>query len=121
MRMYRGQSGAWFRTQSEGKASGEPFEPVDVPTDHAGLTAFLNRLAVPVPPPEPAAPEHPFTMVPGAGAKMMLQAAENMGLYDDPATRRPYQNGHPTTPFMGSRDPRAVFTCTNCGKDNSNA
>lgn len=109
MRMYRGRTGVWFRTQSEGKASGEPFEAVDVPTDHAGLTKFLNSLAAP--PPSPA-PDPSWDML----TEGVQWSEEQAALMQD----RPYKNGHPTTPFMGSRDPRAVFTCVNCGKDNSN-
>lgn len=109
MRMYRGQDGTWFRTQAEGKASGQPFEPVEVPTDHKGLHAFLNSLAAPAQP-----TDGHFALEPGAGAQLMTEAAENMGLYED----RPYQNGDPTTSVMKSRDPMARFTCRACGTVN---
>jgi hypothetical protein len=85
MRAYLDNSGVYHRTKTGLKA---PFEPVEVPTDHAGLIDFINRV-VPRPTdlPEPAA--------------------------------QPYQNGHPTTLFMKSRDPAAIFTCKTCGTNNA--
>lgn len=109
MRMYRTQSGAWCRTQAEGKASGEPFEPIDVPTDHSGLVQFLNSLRAN--PPEPELIE--------------IEATEEhagRGLNDIwPGDKiKVYANGQPTQPFMKSRDPAAIFTCTECGAKNHN-
>lgn len=98
MRMYRGHDGTWFRTQGEAKGSEQPFEPVEVPTDHKGLTDFLNTLNVPEREPEPVSP---------------LQIAP-----DDPD--REYQNGDPTSLFMKSRDPKAIFMCVHCGRQNHN-
>lgn len=132
MKSYLDQRGVYHRTQADAKASGFPFEMVDIPTDHAGLIDFVNRLSVPVPPPvmvDQIHDEQQWVCAPGAAAAFMVKAAEDMGLYDGRANEvkasfrepeRGYQNGDPTTPFMGSRDPRAVFTCRNCGKDNSN-
>ena len=48
MKMYT-CNGGYFRTQEEAKAasktSGNPFAPVDVPTDAKGLVAYLNSVA----------------------------------------------------------------------------
>lgn len=93
MKSYRDERGVFHRTQADAKASGFPFELVDIPTDHAGLIDFVNRLSVPVPPPAPA---------------------------PTPDEASPYRNGDPTRPFMGSRDPSAIFTCTTCGANNRN-
>ena len=117
MKSYKDDRGVFHRTQAEAKASGVPFEMVDIPTDHAGLIAFVNRLSVPVPPPSPA-PE--FIEI-KATEEHADRGLNDTWPGDTIRVRNPdYQNGDPTTPFMGSRDPRAVFTCTNCGKDNSN-
>lgn len=108
MKSYLDQRGVYHRTQSEAKASGFPFEMVDIPTDHASLIDFVNRLSVPVPAPstmEEFISQH----------AVVVRAPEG-----DPELRAAYQNGDLTVPFMGSRDPRAIFTCINCGKDNSN-
>lgn len=90
MRFYRDDTGLFHRTQAEAKASGHPFEPVDVPVDHHGLTGFLNGLV------SAAKPAAPAAAVPAPG--------------------EPYQNGMPTRPFMGSRDPAAPSTCPTCGR-----
>jgi hypothetical protein len=47
MRLYQSPEGIWTGTQADAKAqakaTGTPYEEVDVPVDKAGLMAFLNR------------------------------------------------------------------------------
>jgi hypothetical protein len=91
LKTYLDTSGRYHRTQAEAKASGLEFELVEVPTDHAGLVAFLNRQR-PVeetPAPAPVTPDGP------------------------------YQNGDPTRVYRGSRDPAAPFLCVHCGRQNN--
>lgn len=46
MRLYRTTAGEWTGTQDEArKLAGKAWETVEVPTDKAGLLAFLNREA----------------------------------------------------------------------------
>ena len=115
MKSYRDDRGVFHRTQAEAKASGFPFTMVDIPTSHAELIDFVNRLAVPVPPPE--APQ--WTEEEAQRMLRPTDSAEQLAnaVLGDSS---PYKNGDPTTPFMKSRDPRAIFTCTNCGKPNAN-
>lgn len=93
MKSYRDERGVYHRTQAEAKASGFPWEMIDIPTDHAGLIEFVNSLAVAVPIPEPESRQW---------------------------TEEEYRNGLPTHVFMKSRDPAAVFTCVICGHNNRN-
>lgn len=44
MNLYRTEDGQWVGTQADGKATGQPFVPVDVPVDKAGLLGFLNEM-----------------------------------------------------------------------------
>lgn len=39
----------------------------------------------------------------------------------EPSPVTPYRNGASTRVFMGSRDPDAIFTCSNCGHNNRNS
>ena len=110
MKSYKDSRGVWHRTRAEAKATGFPFELIDIPTDHAGLIEFVNSLTIAPPAPAPSTMEEFISQ-----HAVVVRAPEG-----DPELRAAYQNGDPTTPFMKSRDPRAVFTCTNCGKDNSN-
>jgi len=113
MKCYKDSTGHLHRTQAEAKASGHPFETEIVPNDQQGLIDYMNALRLfPDPPPDAEIPdEKQWTFAPGAAERFVNEALEQSGVYE---------NGHPTTPFMGSRDPRAVFTCTHCGKANSN-
>ena len=103
MKSYRNERGVFYRTQTEAKASGLPFTMVDIPTSHAELIEFVNGLAVPAPAPEPM-PDTDW-----------IEQPDGSLVFND----APYKNGDPTTPYMKSRDPRAVFTCRNCGANNA--
>jgi hypothetical protein len=108
LKCYKDSSGQLHRTQAEAKASGLKFETEIVPNDQQGMIDYMNALRAPTSP-EPSF--HPAS-----------EDEAQRGLNDvwpgDPYPDRPYQNGDPTTPYMGSRDPAARFTCTNCGKAN---
>lgn len=110
MKSYKDQRGVYHRTQAEAKASGVPFEMVDIPTSHAELIEFINQIRQ----------EQPVALSGDEGAADSHLTPTPQVADDGDGPAPPYENGHPTVPFMGSRDPRAVFTCTNCGKDNSN-
>lgn len=111
MKGYQNTAGHFFRTQAEAKANPLPFEQVEIPTDHAGLIAFLNSLRAPPPPAGIVGID-----IETDGDTIIASLSPEMeALWQ---ASRPYQNGDPTTPYMGSRDPAARFTCTNCGKVN---
>lgn len=124
MKSYKDSRGVWHRTQAEAKATGFPFEMRDIPTDHAGLIAFVNSLAAPAPA-ATTEPDPSWGML-TEGAQWseeqaaQMRANEITATFRDPSPDWDYKNGDPTTPFMKSRDPRAVFICTNCGKPNAN-
>lgn len=112
MKSYRNERGVFYRTQTEAKASGSPFTMVDIPTSHAELIEFVNSLAVPAPAPEP---EPEFIEI-EATEEHAGRGLNDIWPGDTIKVRNPaYKNGDPTTPYMKSRDPRAVFTCRNCG------
>lgn len=119
MRSYRDERGVFHRTQLEAKASGFPFEMFDIPTDHAGLIEFVNKLSIPVPAPSQA--EEPEWITRPAEVGEAQHGLNDVWVGDMISVRNPaYQNGDPTTPFMGSRDPAAIFTCVQCGANNRN-
>lgn len=103
MKSYRDSTGKFHRTQAEAKASGHPWELVDIPTDHAGLIAWANDLG--------------GRIVSVTHDETAIDLPMGVELEDGPAS---YTNGQPTGVFMKSRDPAAVFTCTNCGHVNRN-
>lgn len=45
-------------TQAEAKATGLPWDQIDIPTDKPGLMAYLNRLMLPLSIEHPALPEN---------------------------------------------------------------
>lgn len=102
MKSYQDDTGKFHRTQADAKASGRPFELVDIPTDHAGLITFINDIGGRI-----VSVDH---------EEVVAHFDQPSELFDGPA----YQNGHPTSTFMKSRDPAAVFVCTNCGHSNRN-
>lgn len=96
MNLYRSLGHIWTGTQKDAKAAGE-YEAIDVPTDKPSLLAFLNEMEARLAPePEPA------------------------DTVSEPDPDRPYRNGDPTFIFKGSRNPEAIFNCTNCGHQNRN-
>lgn len=110
MKAYLHPDGHHSRTQADAKANGQPFEMIDIPTDHVGLIAYINGVrAAPVGLPEPGDDSDPdnFERTMSIGRPPGREASQ-------------YQNGEPTTVFMGSRDPAAIFTCTQCGHNNRN-
>lgn len=114
MKSYRDSTGKFHRTQADAKASGHPWELVDIPTDHAGLIAWVNDLGGRV-----VAVTHDETSV---------DLPMGVELHDGPASDvvtssdqlAPYTNGQPTSTFLRSRNPIAIFTCTECGHLNRN-
>lgn len=113
MKCYKDSTGHLHRTQAEAKASGHPFETEIVPNDQQGLIDYMNALRLFPDPPE-------FIEI-AAAEEHADRGLNDTWPGDTIKVRNPdYQNGHPTTPFMKSRDPAAVFTCTHCGKANSN-
>jgi len=86
MNLYLSLGHIWTGTQADARAAqgGKDFQSIDVPTDKAGLLAFLNG---------------------------MTQAAFLAAVEAPPVTRTAFQtlyrNGDPTTINNGSRDPGA--------------
>jgi hypothetical protein len=107
MKCYRDDTGALHRTQADAKASGRPFEPEIIPNDQQGLIDYINAQR---------ARAQPSTMEEFISQHAVVVRAPE----GDPELRAAYQNGDPTTPYLGSRDPAARFTCTACGKNNFN-
>lgn len=96
MKSYRDDTGVFHRTQAEAKASGHPFEPVDIPTAHQELVDFVNGLLGPA---EETLPRMDF----------------ERPVIREQASATDYQNGDPTRVVLKSRDPMAQFTCRACG------
>lgn len=103
MKSYRNpETGVFYRTQAEARAAG-PFEPIDIPTSHAELIAFVNGLIT------------PDISIDGPNDATWPGDVNGIDI------EHPYRNGAPTRVFMGSRDPDAIFTCSNCGHNNRNS
>ena len=107
MKMYRDAQNTFYRTQADAIASGKEWEPIEVPTDHKGLCNFLNAIQPPL----------EMLKISGPTTEQML-AEIDFSAVEQRVLATAYENGQPTTPYMGSRDPGALFTCTHCGKDN---
>ena len=100
MNLYRSLGHIWTGTQADARAANngdKDFEHIDVPTDKASLLQFMNAMQT------PPAPEPP--------------PADTVS---EPDPDRPYRNGDPSFIFKGSRNPEAIFNCTNCGHQNRN-
>ena len=97
MNLYRSLGHVWTGTQADAKAANngdKDFEHIEVPVDKAGLLQFLNELQ-----PKPL--------------------SDNASDASD-ASDAPYRNGDPSFIFNKSRNPEAIFNCTNCGHQNRN-
>lgn len=134
MKAYLHPDGHHSRTQADAKATGQPFELIDIPTDHAGLIAYINGVrAAPTGLPELGEGGAPgrFDQTMDIGRPpgrerlpVMVEDADGLHPLPDPDPQLlqalQYRNGDPTTSFMKSRDPSAIFTCTSCGANNRN-
>ena len=111
MNLYRSLGHIWTGTQADARAANngdKDFEHIDVPTDKASLLQFLNELQ-----PKPLSttePVYEHQRVEGGG----------FTITNEPDPDRPYRNGDPSFIFKGSRNPEAIFNCTNCGHQNRN-
>lgn len=115
MKSYRDDTGRFHRTQADAKASGRPFEPIDIPTSHQELIDFVNNL-IKVTEPAPEAISHTCDVCHGDGP---ADGGICGGCGTGYSTPPPYKNGDPTVPVMKSRDPMARFTCRTCGTVNA--
>lgn len=106
MKAYRDNHGVFYRTQAEAKASGRPFDVEIIPNDQQGLIDYMNAIR----PPERFNSMTVSFVDPDKDFEVTTEVIE----------ASPYRNGDPTTPFMKSRDPSAIFTCTQCGANNRN-
>lgn len=119
MKMYRDSTGSFYRTQAQAKALSIPVTPIEVPTDHAGLCEFLNAIQPPLEYLRTAEEMLAATGQLTTKYDMSPEGDVTMEIIPDPSFRG-YKEGDPTVKFMGSRDPKAIFTCTACGKVNCN-
>ncbi len=102
MNLYRSLGHIWTGTQADARAANngdKDFEHIDVPTDKPSLLQFLNEMEA--------------RLTPKSEPADTVSAPDN-----DPDA--PYRNGDPTTIFAKSRNPQAIFNCTNCGHQNRN-
>ena len=117
MKAYRDERGVFHRTQADAKTAGLPFEPVDIPTSHAELIDFVNSLLAPKPTTmEEFISQHAVIVRAPEGDPELRAAYRSV----PNSIEVSYRNGDPTTPFLKSRDPAAIFTCRSCGANNRN-
>lgn len=110
LKCYKDTTGKLHRTQAEAKACGQPFKEEIVPNDQQGLIDYINAIR------DQQAPE--YFPDDEDDADHLSEIIEIGSVPFDPA--KAYRNGDPTTPFLKSRDPAAIFTCTSCGASNVN-
>jgi hypothetical protein len=109
MNLYRSLGHIWTGTQADARAANngdKDFEHIDVPTDKPSLLQFLNEMEARLTPSTAIMGDTHF----GIGGDFVEPS--------DPDA--PYRNGDPTTIFAKSRNPQAIFNCTNCGHQNRN-
>lgn len=74
-------NGIYFGTQADARKVDRSFAPVDVPTDKAGLIAYLNDISVAAKPPA-SAPESSVVAPPPVAAARPLSAANVIAKMD---------------------------------------
>ncbi len=105
MKLYADNQLTFYRTQALAKASGKPFQLVEVPTDHNGLCEFLNSIQPPL----------EMLRTPEEILNISQKPVKNTEIIEQDHS---YKNGDPIGIYLGSRNPDAIFICTACGENN---
>ena len=130
MNLYRSLGHTWTGTQADARAANngdKDFEHIDVPTDKAGLLQFLNEMEARLASEDTGTiGEVDLSWADGVTDEDLRVPGGYRGPSGEP-TNPPsggssvdYKNGDPSFIFNKSRNPEAIFNCTNCGHQNRN-